>query len=61
MKYPPDGSYAGTVMSETVSLMLTIAATENMEIGCLVVKTAFLHGDIPDDQYIYMRRPAGFS
>ena len=52
-------TYAGTVMSETVCLMLSIAATEDMEIGCLDVKTTFLY--VPDDQYIYMRWPAGFS
>ena len=54
-------TYAGCVMSETVRLMLSIAACEDMEIGCLDVKTAFLYGSIPDDQYIYMRRPAGLT
>ena len=54
-------TYAGTVMSEIVRLMLSIAATDDMEIGCLDVKTAFLYGDIPDDQHIYMRRPAGLT
>ena len=39
-------TYAGTVMSETVRLMLSIAATEDMEIGCLDVKKAFLYGDV---------------
>ena len=34
--------YAGTVTSETVRLIMAIAATEDMEIGCLDVKTAFL-------------------
>ena len=54
-------TYADCVMSETVRLMLSIAACEDMEIGCLDVKTAFLYGSIPDDQYIYMRRPAGLA
>ena len=54
-------TYAGCVMSETVRLMLSVAATEDMEIGCLDVKTAFLYGDVPEDQYIYMRRPAGLT
>ena len=54
-------TYAGCVMSETVRLMLAVAATEDMEIGCLDVKTAFLYGDVPEDQYIYMRRPAGLT
>ena len=54
-------TYAGCVMSETVRLLLSVAATDDMEIGCLDVKTAFLYGDVPDDQYIYMRRPAGLT
>ena len=48
-------TYAGTVMSETVRLMLSVAATENVEIQSLDVKTAFLYGDVPEGQYIYMR------
>ena len=54
-------TYAGTVMSETVRLMLSVAATEDMEIQSLDVKTAFLYGDVPEGQYIYMRRPAGLT
>ena len=38
--------YSGTVMSETVRLMLSVAATEDMEIQSLDVKTAFLYGDV---------------
>ena len=48
-------TYAGTVMSETVRLMLSVAATEDMEIQSLDVKTAFLYGDVPESQYIYMQ------
>ena len=54
-------TYAGTVMSETVRLMLSVAATEDMEIQSLDVKTAFLYGEVPEDQYIYMRFPAGLT
>ena len=54
-------TYAGTVMSETVRLLLSVAATEDMEIQSLYVKTAFLYGDVPEGQYIYMRRPAGLT
>ena len=53
--------YAGCVMSKTVRLMPAVAATKDMEIGCLDVKSAFLNGDVPNDQYIYMRRPAGLT
>ena len=48
-------------MSETARLMLSVAATDNMEIQSLDVKTAFLYGDIPEGQYIYMRRLAGLT
>ena len=48
-------------MSETVRLMRSVAATEDMKIECLDVKTAFLYGDVSDDQYIYIRRPAGLT
>ena len=54
-------TYAGCVMSETVRLMLSVAATEDMEVASLDVKTAFLYGLIPITQFIYMRRPAGLT
>ena len=54
-------TYAGCVMSVTVRLLLYVSATEDMEIGYLGVKTAFLYGEVPKDQYIYMRRPAGLT
>ena len=41
--------------------MLSVAAAEDMEIRSLDVKTAFLYGEVPDNQYIYMRRPAGLT
>ena len=41
--------------------MLTIAATEDMEVASLDVKAAFLYGLIPLVQFIYMRRPAGLT
>ena len=48
-------------MSETERLMLSVAATEGMEIQILYVKTVFLYGEVPEAQYIYMRRPAGLA
>ena len=54
-------TYAGCVMSETVRLLLSVAATEDMEVASLDVKTAFLYGLIPITQFIYMRRPAGLT
>ena len=54
-------TYAGRVMSETVRLLLSVAATEDMGIQSLDVKTACIYGDVPEDQYIYMRIPAGLT
>ena len=54
-------TYAGCVMSESVRLLLAIAASEDMEVASLDVKTAFLYGLIPLFQFIYMRRPAGLT
>ena len=42
-------TYAGTVMSETVRILLSVAATTDMELKCVDVKTVSLFGTIPDD------------
>jgi hypothetical protein len=54
-------TYAGTVKSESIKLLLGIAGEENYEICCVDVETAFLHSPIPSDQTIYMRRPVGLT
>ena len=54
-------TYAGTVMSETVRLFLSVVAAEDLEMGNVDVTTAFLNADIHEDQLIYIRRPAGFT
>ena len=43
-------TYAGTVKSETVRLVLSVAATDAMETASMDVKTAYLYGDVPEDQ-----------
>ena len=50
-------------MGETVLLMLSVAATEVMEMSYLDVKTAFLYGFSPVivNQFVYMRQPAGLN
>ena len=50
--------YAVIVMSESVRLLL---ATENLELKSADVSSAFLYGEIPDDQHIYMKRPSGLT
>ena len=52
-------TYAGTVISDAVRLMLSVAVTENIEIQSLDVKTAFLY--VSENQCICMRRPAGLT
>eukprot|EP00607_Mallomonas_marina_P008932 CAMPEP_0182421592 /NCGR_PEP_ID=MMETSP1167-20130531/6995_1 /TAXON_ID=2988 /ORGANISM="Mallomonas Sp, Strain CCMP3275" /LENGTH=545 /DNA_ID=CAMNT_0024598843 /DNA_START=210 /DNA_END=1847 /DNA_ORIENTATION=+ len=52
-------TYAGTPRSESVRLLLAIAAAKKMVLASADVKTAFLNSPIPPDQYIYMRRPVG--
>jgi hypothetical protein len=54
-------TYAGTVKSESIKLLLGIAAKENYEICCVDVETAFLHSPLPPDQTIYIRRPVGLT
>jgi hypothetical protein len=54
-------TYAGTVMSESVRLLLAIAAAEDLELQSADVNSAFLYGEIPETQFIYMRRPAGLT
>ena len=48
-------------MSESVCLILPVAATEDMEVVRLDVRTAFLYGLIPLVQFMYMLRPAGLT
>ena len=54
-------TYAGTVMSESVRLLLAIAAAEDLELQSADVSSAFLYGDIPENQFIYMKRPKGLT
>ena len=54
-------TYAGTVMSESVRLLLAVAAAEDLELQSADVSSAFLYGEIPEEQFIYMKRPAGLT
>ena len=48
-------------MSESVRLLFTIAAAENLELEPADINSAFLNVEIPDNQFIYMKRPAGLT
>ncbi|KAL2248135.1 UNVERIFIED_CONTAM: Retrovirus-related Pol polyprotein from transposon TNT 1-94 [Sesamum indicum] len=43
----------------TIRLMLSMVATENLELQQMDVKTAFLHGDLEEE--IYMVQPEGYN
>ncbi|MCO5593364.1 hypothetical protein L7F22_047376 [Adiantum nelumboides] len=43
----------------TLRLVLGLVAIEDMELVQMVVKTAFLHGDLDKD--VYMKQPEGFE
>ena len=54
-------TYASTVKSETVKICMAIAATEDMEMELVDVRSAFLYSPLKDDEVIYMRRPSGLN
>ena len=51
-------TYSPVVRQESLRIILSIAATEDLEIMQLDVKTAFLHGELQED--IYMKQPKRF-
>ena len=51
----------GTVRSETVRLLFSILAETDYEFQSADVRTAFLHGEVPANQDIYMSRPTGLT
>ena len=51
-------TYTGTVMSKTVRALLSVAATKDLKLGCLDVKTAFLYGTVPTiSTFIFAGQP----
>lgn len=51
--------FAPVVSYESVRCLLSLAATYDLEIHHVDIKTAFLHGDL--EETIYMRQPPGFE
>ena len=47
-------TYSGTVRSETVRLLFSILAETNYEFQSADVRTAFLYGEVPANQDIYI-------
>ena len=54
-------TYASTVKFETVKVCMAIAATEDMEMELIDIRSAFLYSPLKDDEVIYMRRPPGLD
>jgi hypothetical protein len=56
-----DTNYAGNVKSESVRILLSIAAEKDLELESWDVKTAFLYPPLAPNENIYMRRPKGLT
>jgi hypothetical protein len=50
-----------TARLETFRILCHITATHDLEMCQFDVKTAFLHGELADDEHIYMDQPSGFE
>jgi len=56
-----DKTTAPTARLESFHTILHIAATLGWDIQQFDIKTAFLHGVLPDDETMYMEQPLGFE
>jgi hypothetical protein len=52
-------TFAPTVRLDTVRIVLALACYYDLELRQLDIKTAFLHGILPEDEVVYMRVPQG--
>jgi hypothetical protein len=50
-----------TARLESVRILCHIAAALDLEMRQFDVKCAFLHGNLPDDEHIFMEQPPGFE
>ena len=53
-----DETFAPVARLDTLRILLALAAIFDMEVHCIDIKTAFLHGRL--DEEIYMEQPEGF-
>src|ERR1019366_2791310 len=56
-----DKTTAPTARLESCRTILHIAATLGWELQQFDIKTAFLHGVLPEDETMYMEQPPGFE
>ena len=52
-------TYSPVARFDTIRLMLSIAAKNNLQLGQFDIKTAFLYGSLKED--IYMKQPQGYE
>jgi hypothetical protein len=58
---PNDKTTAPTACIEFFRVILHLAANLNRDLQQLDIKTAFLHGILPEDETMYMEQPPGFT
>ena len=56
-----DKTMAPTARLESLRLILHIATTLNWDIHQFDIKTAFLHGILPDNETMFLEQPPGFE
>jgi hypothetical protein len=52
-------TFADTASAKSINILLSFAASENLDISSIDVKTAFLYSPLKEE--IYLRRPSGIS
>jgi transposase InsO family protein len=52
-------TYAPTVRPESIRLLFALAAVKDLDLRQVDVKTAFLYGELPENEEVFMRPPEG--
>jgi hypothetical protein len=58
--FDPD-TYAGTVRTDSIRILLSLAAEHDLDLVSHDIKTAFLYSDLKPEENIFLRRPTGVS
>ena len=58
--FDPD-TYAGTVSSPTIRLLLAIATEDDLDLVSHDIKSAFLYSSLKPEEKIFLKRPSGTS
>jgi hypothetical protein len=54
-------TYAPVARLASIRTVLALAAEEDLELGQIDIKGAYLNGELTDDEIIYMRQPPGYA